>query len=82
LFFRNNIYYEFVPFNSSNFDGSGAIKKDAEVIDLLDVEEGMDYAIIITTGGGAWRYVIGDTIKFVDKESCEIKITGRTKTFS
>jgi len=81
LVFRNNIYYEFVPFNSSNFDGSGAIKKDAEVIDLLDVEEGMDYAIIITTGGGAWRYVIGDTIKFVDKESCEIKITGRTKHF-
>lgn len=81
LVFRNNIYYEFVPFNASNFDSSGTIKKDAEIIDLLDVEEGVDYAILISTGGGAWRYIIGDTIKFVNKENCEIKITGRTKHF-
>ena len=81
LVFRNNIYYEFVPFNAANFNSDGEINKSAEVIDLADVEEGVDYAILISTGGGAWRYVIGDTIKFVHKENCEIKITGRTKHF-
>jgi len=41
----------------------------------------VDYAILITTCSGAWRYLIGDTIRFTDLEHCEIKITGRTKHF-
>jgi hypothetical protein len=46
-----------------------------------DVEEGKEYAILLSTCAGAWRYIIGDTIKFVSKEEAEIVITGRTKHF-
>ncbi len=81
LIFRNNVFYEFVPFTSENFDANGSILQGAKTVSLLDVEENKDYAILLSTGAGAWRYLIGDTIKFVNKENCEIKITGRTKHF-
>jgi hypothetical protein len=45
------------------------------------VEEGKDYALLISTTAGTWRYLIGDTVRFVDKERSEIIITGRTKHF-
>ena len=45
------------------------------------MEEGKEYALLLSTSAGAWRYLIGDTIRFVDKERCEIVITGRTKHF-
>jgi hypothetical protein len=48
---------------------------------IHEVEEGKDYAILISTVAGAWRYLIGDTVRFVDKENAEIIITGRTKHF-
>ena len=49
---------------------------------LLDeVEEGTDYAILLSTSAGAWRYLIGDTVRFTDKKRSEIVITGRTKHF-
>jgi hypothetical protein len=46
-----------------------------------EVEEGKDYALLISTSAGAWRYLIGDTIRFVNLERSEIIITGRTKHF-
>ena len=48
---------------------------------IHEVEEGVDYALLISTSAGAWRYLIGDTIRFRDKERCEIIITGRTKHY-
>ena len=45
---------------------------------IHEVEEGKDYAILISTNAGTWRYLIGDTIRFVDIEKSEIIITGRT----
>jgi hypothetical protein len=45
------------------------------------VEEGRDYAILLSTSAGAWRYLIGDTVRFTDKSRSEIVITGRTKHF-
>ena len=48
---------------------------------IHEVEEGKDYALLISTAAGAWRYLIGDTVRFVDKERSEIIITGRTKHF-
>ena len=45
------------------------------------VEEGKEYALLISTCAGAWRYLIGDTVKFVDKANAEIVITGRTKHY-
>lgn len=48
---------------------------------LEDIAEDTDYALLISTCSGAWRYLIGDTIRFVSKQGCEIKISGRTKMF-
>jgi hypothetical protein len=45
------------------------------------VEEEVDYALLISTCSGAWRYLIGDTVRFTDKERSEIIISGRTKSF-
>ncbi|ARN76615.1 GH3 auxin-responsive promoter [Nonlabens spongiae] len=75
------IYFEFVPFEPNFVNQDGSIADGAPVLTLNDVEEEKDYALIISTVAGAWRYLIGDTIKFTDKERAEIKITGRTKFF-
>lgn len=81
LVFRNNTYFEFVPFNDENFDSDNNLKSTATAIGLEDVVADVDYAIIITTPAGAWRYMIGDTIRFTNPDTCEIRITGRTKQF-
>lgn len=81
LNFRNGMFYEFVPFNENNFDENGALKPNATALNIKQVEMGKEYAIILSTCSGAWRYIIGDTIRFVDLEYCEIKITGRVKHF-
>jgi hypothetical protein len=76
-----HIFFEFVPFNEKNFDDLGELKENISSYCIDEVEEGIDYAILITTTGGAWRYLIGDTVKFIDKENAQIVITGRTKHF-
>ena len=48
---------------------------------IHEVEEGKEYALLMSTNAGSWRYLIGDTIKFVDLERHEVAITGRTKHF-
>ena len=75
------IYFEFIPFQPEYFDENGAPVDDAPALSLAQVEEGNEYAMLISTVSGAWRYSIGDTIKFTNKEKAEIKITGRTKFF-
>jgi hypothetical protein len=75
------IFFEFVPFDNKNFDGDGNIIANAEALMIHEVEEGKDYALLISTSAGAWRYLIGDTIRFTDMERCEIVITGRTKHY-
>jgi hypothetical protein len=81
LVLNQHIFHEFVPFTEKNFDGDGNILDDAEILGIADVEEGKDYAILLSTTAGAWRYLIGDTVRFVDKSRSEIIITGRTKHF-
>ncbi|WP_436517223.1 GH3 family domain-containing protein [Ekhidna sp. To15] len=81
LVLNNGIFYEFVPFTESNFDEDGKIKEDAETLKIDEVKENKEYALLITTNAGAWRYMIGDVIKFVSVEESEIMITGRTKLF-
>ena len=75
------IYFEFVPFQPDYVEQDGSITDDAPVLTMAEVEPEVDYALIISTVSGAWRYLIGDTIKFTDVEKAEIKITGRTKFF-
>ncbi|HNE92843.1 MAG TPA: GH3 auxin-responsive promoter family protein [Chitinophagaceae bacterium] len=76
-----HIFMEFIPFNEKNFDSEGEITTNPETLMIHEVEEGKDYALMISTSAGTWRYLIGDTIRFVDKERSEIIITGRTKHF-
>jgi hypothetical protein len=81
LVLDNGIFFEFVPFNESNFDEDGNLKPDATVLNIREVEEDKDYGLLITTCAGAWRYLIGDTVRFTSKALSEIVITGRTKQF-
>lgn len=81
LVLNEHIFFEFVPFNQDNFDSDGNLVENPEALMIHEVEEGKDYALLISTAAGAWRYLIGDTIRFTDKDRCEIIITGRTKHF-
>ena len=78
---NEHIFFEFVPFDEKNFDADGNLHKNAETLLIHEVEEGKDYALLLSTTAGAWRYLIGDTIRFIDLERSEIIITGRTKHF-
>ncbi len=68
------VFYEFMPIEEIG-------KEDPETLQLDEVEIGQNYAIIISTNGGLWRYMIGDTVMFTSKFPFKIKITGRTKHF-
>jgi hypothetical protein len=81
LILNNNIYMEFVPFDEKNFDSEGKMVENPTALMIHEVEENKDYALLISTNSGAWRYLLGDTIRFVDKEKTEVVITGRTKHF-
>jgi hypothetical protein len=78
---NEHIFFEFVPFDEKNFDADGNMLKNAETLLIHEVEEGRDYALLLSTTAGAWRYLIGDTIRFIDLERSEVIITGRTKHF-
>lgn len=69
------IFFEFIPMDKFN----GVDSK--EVISIEDVELNKNYAIVISTNAGLWRYIIGDTVKFTSKFPHRIQITGRTKHF-
>ena len=81
LVLNEHIFFEFVPFNDDNFDSDGEMVEHPEALMIHEVEEGRDYALLISTSAGTWRYLIGDTVRFVDKARSEIIITGRTKHF-
>lgn len=81
LILDNNIFFEFVPFDEKNFDAECQMVDKPEALMIHEVEEGKEYALLMSTNAGAWRYLLGDTIKFVDLEKSEVVITGRTKHF-
>ncbi len=66
------IFYEFIP-----MDAYGSTSE--KIIPLSEVEIGKNYAIVITTNAGLWRYKIGDTVRFTSVSPHRIKVTGRTK---
>lgn len=69
------IFYEFIPME--NYEG----KNSKEVIDLSKVTIDKNYALVISTNAGLWRYIIGDTIRFTSLTPFRFRITGRTKSF-
>jgi hypothetical protein len=77
----NKVFFEFIPFHEENFDSDGNVKPNASALNITEVELDKEYAIVISNCAGAWRYIIGDTVKFTDLKRCEIIITGRTKHF-
>lgn len=81
LVLNNGIFFEFIPFNEKNFDGDGNMVENPETLLIDEVQPNFDYALLISTCSGAWRYLIGDTVKFTNTDRAEIKITGRTKHF-
>ena len=81
MILNNGIFYEFVPFNEENFNDNGELLPGATALSIDKVKEGIDYAVLLSTCAGAWRYLIGDTIRFTNSEKGEIIITGRTKHF-
>jgi GH3 auxin-responsive promoter len=81
LILNNGVFHEFIPFNDANFDSDGQIKGKPRAYAADEVQEGVEYALAISTCAGAWRYLIGDTVRFTDAERKELIITGRTKQF-
>ncbi len=74
LLLDHGIFYEFIPMEEFH-------KENPKVIDISEVELGKNYALVISTNGGLWRYIIGDTIMFTSTIPHRIKVTGRTKHF-
>ena len=68
------VFYEFVPLEDVGMP-------EAQAVPLWEVETGRNYAMVITTTGGLWRYMIGDTVKFTSVRPYKFVITGRTKYF-
>jgi hypothetical protein len=81
LVLDNGLFYEFIPFNENNFDEENTLVSNPETLTIDQVEEGKEYALLLSSVAGAWRYLIGDTIRFTSLEHAEIIITGRTRHF-
>ncbi|MBL0146013.1 MAG: GH3 auxin-responsive promoter family protein [Chitinophagaceae bacterium] len=74
LFTEHGIFYEFMPVEEYS-------KANPQTVGLKDVVVNKNYALVISTTGGLWRYIIGDTIKFTQLNPYKIKVTGRLKHY-
>ena len=74
LFTEHGIFYEFLPIEEYG-------KKDPITIGLKDVKVGVNYSPVISTTGGLWRYLLGDTIQFTSLNPYKIKVSGRLKHY-
>lgn len=74
LFVENGIFYEFMPVGEYG-------KENPETIGLDKVALGQNYAMVISTNGGLWRYLLGDTIQFTSLYPFKIKVSGRLKQY-
>lgn len=74
LLLDHGVFYEFIPMEDYG-------SPEARTIPLEDVKTGVDYAVIISTSSGIWRYEIGDTICFTNTSPHQFRITGRTRQF-
>jgi len=74
LLLDHGIFYEFMPMTEIG-------KESPKLLSLNEVELNTNYGLVITTNGGLWRYLIGDTIAFTSKDPFRIRVTGRTRYF-
>ena len=68
------VFYEFIPMSEWN-------EEKPKAVDIGEIETGVNYAMLITSNSGLWRYIIGDTVIFTSTYPHKIKISGRTKHF-
>jgi hypothetical protein len=78
---NNGLFFEFVPFNEENFNSDGELVRKPKTLLIDEVKVDEDYALLLSTCSGAWRYLIGDVVKFTNVEKAEIIISGRTKHY-
>jgi len=74
LLLNNDIFYEFVSVDELS-------ENNPKAIPIWEVEMDKNYAIVISTSGGLWRYMLGDTVVFTSVEPYRIRVSGRTKHF-
>lgn len=74
LLLDNGIFYEFIPLSEID-------SPHPNIVPLWQVQKGQNYAMVISTNSGLWRYLIGDTVCFTSTRPYRIQITGRTKNF-
>ncbi|WP_333662935.1 GH3 auxin-responsive promoter family protein [Chishuiella changwenlii] len=74
LLLDNGIFYEFIPMEEFGSDKQ-------RFLTIAEVEVGKNYAMVITTNGGLWRYIIGDTVRFTSTDPHRIVVSGRTKHY-
>lgn len=74
LFLNHGIFYEFMPMEEVG-------KDQPQTLQLNEVEMGKNYALVISTNGGLWRYMVGDTVQFTSLSPFRVKVSGRTKSF-
>lgn len=74
LLLDNGIFYEFIPMEEFGSDKQ-------RFLTIGEVEVGKNYAMVITTNGGLWRYIIGDTVRFTSTDPHRIVVSGRTKHY-
>ncbi len=74
LFLQHGIFYEFMPVEEYG-------KPVPRTIGLNKVELGKNYALVISTNGGLWRYLLGDTVQFTTLYPFRVKVSGRLKHF-
>ncbi len=74
LFLQHGIFYEFLPVEEYG-------KDDPQTIGLEDIELNKNYAVVISSNGGLWRYLVGDTITFTSVYPFKVKVSGRIKHF-
>lgn len=68
------IFYEFIPMDTFG-------TSEQKIVRLAEVEPDKNYAVVITTNSGLWRYMIGDTVRFTSLNPYRIRVSGRTKHF-
>lgn len=71
---HHGIFYEFIPQGQY-------FSEQPDVVSLKNVQVGQQYALVISTNSGLWRYIIGDTIEFTSVQPYRIRVTGRIKSF-
>lgn len=81
LALSHGYFFEFIPFDDRGINESGEVLNNPQVMGIDEIKVGEEYVLVLSSCAGAWRYTIGDVIRFESLNPPQIKITGRTKFF-